>query len=500
MSPALAPEQQALVSQAQALMTSANKLAQLYDAPLPGDQHWESNVLAEGQALRDLLAAFALPSAAGLNEDQITQWEGLLSSYRDVADEVNTAILSDTERMFFDARLIYLLETGMLRLVNAILTPVDLLIAASAPMAAVQGPFSPDTATILSTAGVSRAITFSHDGSYIAAATGGDQLDASINSQVMIWEVAQGSQINRIEQRGYVSHLAFNPAREELAVGQGGFGIELSALGVTFWDAQVSGSPRAELQTEFPVSAIAYSPDGRLFALASGEAPVTQGMMDGAGRLLLFDTQEFSAVSHVIDSVGSWSPPGYVSTARFSADGKLLAAGTMEGEVRLFDLAAQQELFRLPASGWVLDVALADDGQTLAASVDPCGNNPYCTVDYNLAVVWDLRDGSERLRIRTDGTAVSVSSDGEYLMVGDALWHLPDATPLLQFDRHSALMHPARALLAIGDAEGVAVWDIAANTTLARFPCPGLTELTSSPDGSLLAAGCGAELRLWPWP
>lgn len=499
---ALTIEQEAVVDQARAVIAGASQLALLYDAPLIGDQEWEASVLARAQELRTLLDNFPPLEAAGLDTNRVVVAEEVLSNYRGIADGATVEMLGDVERMWSEARYIYMLEDDMLRVVNAIATPTNLLVADSAPLFTSQAPFSTDQMKVLNMPEASINLTLSYNGQYMAASAGGDFFDASVPSKVFIWDTSQESLINTFDQPTFVSNLAFNPVREELAVGLGGgFGLGQSAPGVTVWDPRVSGSPLTELWAEQPISAMAYSPDGQLFAMASGEFPTTQGMMNGSGRLLLFNTQDFLEIARLIDgdSFSTAGMPGYISAVDFSADSNFLAVGTLESEVRLFDLTTQQELLRLPTPGWVDQVRVSDDGQTLVANINQCANSRYCDVDYNLVIIWSLRDGSERMRIKANDSMLEISANGEYLLAGDALWRLADSQPLFRFGEAPVLMHPTQALLAIGDTEGVTLWNIATNTAQTRLPCPSRSSMAVSPDGTMVAANCGPEIRLWEW-
>ena len=141
--------------------------------------------------------------------------------------------------------------------------------------------------------------------------------------------------------RGKVYNLAFSPDGRLLAVATG--------IGLYLYDIPALSEVRF-IATDVAVFGIAFSPDGRLLASASDDKTVR--LWDAAsGRLVR--TLEGHTKS--------------VFSVAFSPDGRLLASGSPD-KVRLWDAASGQLLRTLKGHiGGVSSVAFSPDGRLLAS-------------------------------------------------------------------------------------------------------------------------------------
>jgi RNA polymerase sigma factor (sigma-70 family) len=205
-------------------------------------------------------------------------------------------------------------------------------------------------------------------------------------------------------------------------------------------------SERATLQPFLGgCNSVALSPDGR--TLAAGGSSLVYLWNVGDGR-------------HVA-SLGSHR--SLVSSLAFTANGKVLASGSWDQTVILWDLETKKERATLKHASPVTSLAISPDGQTLAAG----------TRDRRV-VLWDLRTNLVKATLlpgkgsQTE-TFVAYTPDGSTLAAGADEITLWDARTLTK--RQTIPSGPVRALACAADGKtlawteqggGLILWDLVA--------------------------------------
>lgn len=235
------------------------------------------------------------------------------------------------------------------------------------------------------------------------------------------------------------------------------------------------------------VNCIAFSPDGRLLAIGSNGSTV---------RIYDFNTRETRAFEGHKDSITS---------VAFSPDGATLLSASGDRTVQIWDvgsLKVRQKFGPLPSipTGAALNAA----GTQVVASLD----DPACA-----AYVWTLGGSAAPVILQTKSLVkgAQFNLDGTLIVTADVfdneavIWDVKtgEARARLKHDAHvlKAIFDPTGGRVATASADGaVRLWSVAEGTlirTLAGHKGE-VSHLAFSPSGKvLLSGGADAAARLW---
>jgi RNA polymerase sigma factor (sigma-70 family) len=179
-----------------------------------------------------------------------------------------------------------------------------------------------------------------------------------------------------------------------------------------YFEAKITPAPDNSGRPMRAVTALAFSPDGKVLAVALTAGEVC--LLDAAtGK----ERGRFAAVPN--DGLTS-NYPLHATALAFSADGQWLAVGGDDGFLRIFEVSTRRELHRLHGH--------EDQTQTLAFSAD--GRRLVSTCGRE-SILWNLRPGGDQKV--SDPFADLLSADGP--KVYRAMWTLaadPGAPALLR--------------------------------------------------------------------
>ncbi|MDZ8055156.1 MAG: NB-ARC domain-containing protein [Aulosira sp. ZfuVER01] len=193
-----------------------------------------------------------------------------------------------------------------------------------------------------------------------------------------------------------------------------------------------------------------------------------------------------------------------IFSVAFSPDGKILATGDANGEIRLWQIEdGQQILICKGHTGFVRSVAFSPDGQILASG----------SVDQTVKL-WSVKDGKciQTLQGHSDRIeSIAYSPDGQLLVSGSVdqslrIWSVNDGKCLQVLLGHAhtiwsvAFSPDSQTVISGSFDKTVRLWSVSDGQCLQIFQghTDGLRSVAFSPDGKILASGSHDEtVRLW---
>lgn len=278
-------------------------------------------------------------------------------------------------------------------------------------------------------------LAFSPDGSVLAASAGDGSIDLFSADTGVPLEAVQAP-------HPAINTLAFAGQKILLATTEES---DVATLGGPWSLERTIGTADAASPLEDRVTAVAFSPDGKLLAAGAGQA-------SRDGQIKLWDAATGSFVRECKDAHSD-----SVLSLEFSPDGKLLASASADRFAKLFDVSSGKFVKAFEGhSEQVTGVSWKADGRMLATS----GAD-------NQVKFWDVISGERKSNATGFGKevdavrylglsdqAVAASGDGQLRIIneaGAAVKSIPGARDFF----HAAAVTPDGRVLAVGGESGV---------------------------------------------
>jgi WD40 repeat protein len=338
---------------------------------------------------------------------------------------------------------------------------------------------------------------------FVAASPDGRRLVTSGPAGAAVWDMATGEIEHELDVGHWLNRAAFSPDGTLLVLPHENTSEEnpegyQEPSAVSIVDVATGEEIHTFLAHDAWVQDVSFSPDGTLFATASGDG--TSKVWDLAA-ILAGESQERLSLA---------GGETFFWTVDFNSDGTRLATTNNEGIVQIWDAETGQELLSSNANSYGL--SFSPDGTRLVT-----GNEEIGTLD-----VYDVATGQRLSRtVAHDGSARGVvfSPDGTRLAStgGDSLikvWAFSEdaLSPLLTLAGHKGRVgaldfSPDGEWLVSGSSSTtdedplVRIWDISPNGSLEPIFYPHniiVDSVSFNADGSRLAtADVGGNFKIW---
>jgi WD40 repeat protein len=314
-------------------------------------------------------------------------------------------------------------------------------------------------------------------------------------------------QADTLEEKSYfettasITSLAFSPDGQSLATGltDNTVGIWKTADGTLIKSFQNEADETARLYDEnVQVNTVDFSPDGSILASGSSDGTVNLWQISD-GTIILSPKPQGLGISSVI----------------FSPDGATIFSAAFDGTMYRRQVTDGKLLYTYPGKS-VVDATLSADGKVLATY-----DRRYYDVEGSL-IIWDVESGKKLQTIAgaekyesNDISSLAFSPDGQLL---SAAWRdhtiktwdvgsgvLQNTFEDLQpedgwyyLNDFTAAFSPDGKSLLLAGSDSVGVWDVNNGTLLHNVPIKSnaIYALVVSPDGQILASVEGPDVYL----
>ncbi len=335
-------------------------------------------------------------------------------------------------------------------------------------------------------------VCFSPDGRFLA--TGSD------DKTVQLWNVETGRRLQMLEGHSdRVQSVCFSSDGRFLASGSRDRTIRL-------WEVETGYQLRVLKGHSNLVTSVCFSPDGRFLASGSGDRTIR--LWDTSALGIIPKRKPFEILEKQARKIKQLrvleKHRGLVRSVDFAPDGRILASGSVDKTIRLWEARTGRQLHSLEGhKNAILSVVFSPDGRFLASGSGD-----------NTARLWEVGTGRQLqvLEGHTNSvTSVCFSSEGQFLASGSEdttirLWTIGTNRQPQVLEGHSngvtsVCFSPEGWFLASGSRDKIVrLWEVETGRQLRVLKGHSalVMGLSFSSDGRFLASGSfDSSIRIW---
>jgi len=313
----------------------------------------------------------------------------------------------------------------------------------------------------------------------------GNLVTGSVDRTVKLWDVVNGKCLKTWRGRtDFVNSVQFSSGGEILASG--------SQHTIALWDVSTGECIQAFYDYQDWLNSAALSPNGQMLACGN--------ISNVNSTIRLWQVNHLSNFSQVPDKILQGHTDSIWSIA-FSPDSKILASGSSDRTVKLWDCQTGQCLFTFVGhTGAVISVAFSPDGRTIAS----CSG-------HSTIKLWDIESKKHYQHIHEPaGYIIAFSPNGHLLASANTmgivkLWDIKTGECCNTFGRHgqaviSIAFSANGETLASGSKDGtVRLWDMKNGECIKTFLADigSVWSLVFSPNGLLACGGNAETIKLY---
>ncbi|MEE9351338.1 MAG: WD40 repeat domain-containing protein [Thiotrichaceae bacterium] len=326
------------------------------------------------------------------------------------------------------------------------------------------------------------ALAFNQDGKYL--------ISADLTGMFTVWDTTTNKMLYRYtEHKTPVSTLQFNAMNNTFV------SVDTSGQ-VKLWDADEKRLVHAFKTPRIAAtntSSATFSPDGKTVVVSLNKT-------DGKSYLLLFSTLIGGSPLFTHESNDY-----EVSSIAYRPDGKSLVVSLSSKTIKIFNIPSRQYVD-------------AFGGQILKANktrVSPDGNLIATGTVDGYVQLWDAHKKTLKYSLKGRNRSIeniSFSPDGQYIIVGDnrgsiTIWERNTNNRVFFINAHKlgsaiGVMSPDNKFLATASSESsiIKLWDVQTNKAMSKFigHHGDITDLAYSPDGKFIASSAkDGTIKLW---